>query len=70
MYGMLRESFYLLKLPSSLTTALILDLKLLQTFATVSLLKDPITSFIFWIRYSVLLRDFSMSHTLDSPHTK
>jgi hypothetical protein len=46
-----------------------MDLKLLQTFATVSLLKDPITSFIFWIRSLVLLRDFAMSHTSDSPHT-
>jgi hypothetical protein len=33
-----RESFYLLKLSSSLTTASILDLKLLKAFATVSLL--------------------------------
>ncbi len=31
----------------------------MQAFATVSLLKDPITSFIFWIRSSVLLRDFA-----------
>jgi hypothetical protein len=36
----------------------------------VFLLKDSITSFIFWIRSSVLLRDFAMIHTLDSPHTK
>ncbi|MFN9900055.1 MAG: hypothetical protein ACK55Z_14955, partial [bacterium] len=42
--------FYLLKLPSEVTTAKILDLKLLQAFAMVSLLKDPITSLIFEIR--------------------
>jgi hypothetical protein len=35
-----------------------------------SLLKDPITSFIFWIRSSVLMRDFAMTHISDSPHSK
>ncbi len=34
------------------------DLKLVQTFARVSLARDPIISFIFWIRSLDLLRDF------------
>jgi hypothetical protein len=32
--------------------------------------EDPSTSFIFWIRSLILLRDFSMTHTSDLPHTK
>jgi hypothetical protein len=36
-------------------TASILDLNLLQAFATVSLSKDPTSAFIFWIRSSILL---------------
>ncbi len=38
--------------------------------AMVSLLKDPITSLIFWIRSLFLLRDFAMTHCSDSPHSK
>jgi hypothetical protein len=42
-------------------TTSILDLKLVQAFARVSLARDPITSFIFWIRSLNLLRDFDFT---------
>jgi hypothetical protein len=67
---------YLLRIILFIKTAVssidcwILDLKLLQAFATVSLLKDPITSFIFWIRSLVLLPGFALAHNSDSPHSK
>jgi hypothetical protein len=50
-------STYSIKLPSAVKTATILDLKLVQAFAMVFLARDPITSFIFWIRSLDLLRD-------------
>jgi hypothetical protein len=39
-------------------TASILDLDLKQAFATVSLSRDPITAFIFWIRSSIFCEAF------------
>ncbi len=59
-----------MKSPSSVTTFSILSLKLLQAFATVSLLKDPITSLIFWIRSSVLLWGFALTFDSVTPHAK
>jgi hypothetical protein len=47
-----------------------LDLKLFQAFAMVSLLNDPITSFVFWIRSLVLLQDFAVTHNSDLRHSK
>jgi hypothetical protein len=48
----------------------VLDLKLVEAFARVSLARDPITSFIFWIRSLDLLRDFALTHNSETPHTK
>jgi hypothetical protein len=45
-------------------------LKLVQAFARVSLPRDPITSFIFWIRSLDLLRNFEMTYNSKTPHTK
>jgi hypothetical protein len=59
-----------IKLPLAVKTASILDLKLVQVFARVSLPRDPITSFIFWIRSLVLLRNFAMTYNSKTPHTK
>ncbi len=42
----------------------------LAAFAMVSLLNDPIPSFVFWIRSLVLLQDFAMNHYSDLPHSK
>jgi hypothetical protein len=50
--------------------ASLLDLKLVQAFARVSLARDPITSFIFLIRSLDLLRDFALTLNLETPHTK
>jgi hypothetical protein len=48
--------------------ASILDLKVMQAFATVSLARDPITSFIFWIRSLDLVRDFALTlNSKDAP---
>ncbi len=38
----------------AVTTSLILDLNLKQAIATVSMSRDPVTAFIFWIRPSIL----------------
>ncbi len=51
-------------------TASILDVYLLNVFATVSLSRDPITSLIFWIRSSVLLWDFALTLNSETLHTK
>ncbi len=48
--------------------ASILDLKLVQAFTLVSLARDPITSFIFWIRSLDLLRDFALTLNSEMPH--
>jgi hypothetical protein len=64
------QSKYSIKLPSDVKTSSILDLKLVQAFARVSLPKDPITSFIFWIRSLDLLRNFEMTYNSKTPHTK
>ncbi len=64
------QSKYSIKLPSAVKRASFLDLKLMQTFATVSLARDPITSFIFWIRSLDLLRDFALTHNSKTPHAK
>ena len=58
-----------IKLPSAVKTASILDQKLV-VFAWVSLARDPITSFIFWIRSFDLLRNFAMTYNSKTPHTK
>jgi hypothetical protein len=50
--------------------ASILDLKLMQAFTRVSLARNPITSFIFWIRSLDLLRNFALTHNSETPHTK
>jgi hypothetical protein len=50
--------------------ASILDLKLVQAFARVSLAGNPITSFIFWIRSLVLLQEFALTLYSETPHTK
>ncbi len=59
-----------MKLPSAVKTASIVDLKLLQAFARVSLARDPTSSFIFWIRSLNLLRNFAMTLNSETPHTK
>ncbi len=53
-----------------LRRASLLDLKLVQAFARVSLARDPITSFIFLIRSLDLLRDFALTLNSETPHTK
>jgi hypothetical protein len=50
--------------------SLILDLKLVQAFARMSLARDPITSFIFWIRSLDLMRDIALTLYSKMPHTK
>jgi hypothetical protein len=57
-----------MKLPSSVKRASLLDLKLVQAFARVSQARDPITSFIFWIRSLDLLRDFALTLNSETPH--
>jgi hypothetical protein len=51
-------------------TASILDLKLVVAFTRVSLARNPITSFIFWIRSLDLLQDFALTLYSETPHTK
>ncbi len=64
------ESTYSIKLPSAVKTTSILDLKLVQAFARVFLARDPITSFIFWIRSLDFLRDFALTHNSETLHKK
>ncbi len=64
------QSTYSIKLPSAVKRASLLDLKLVQAFARVSLARDPITSFIFLIRSLDLLRDFALTLNSETPHTK
>jgi hypothetical protein len=59
-----------MKLPSAVKRASILDLKLVQASARVSLPRDPITSFIFWIRSLDLLQDFALTLYSETPQTK
>jgi hypothetical protein len=58
------------KIPSAVKRASILDLKLMQAFTRVSLARNPITSFIFWIRSLDLLQDFALTLYSETPHTK
>jgi hypothetical protein len=51
-------------------TASSLDLKLMVAFTRVSLARNPITSFIFWIRSLDLLQDFALTLYSETPHTK
>jgi hypothetical protein len=60
----------LLQLPSAVKTTSILDVKLVQAFARVSMARDPITSLSFWIRSFNLLRDFAMALNSETPHKK
>ncbi len=50
--------------------ASLLDLKLVQAFARVSLARNPITSFIVLIRSLDLLRDFALTLNSETPHKK
>ncbi len=50
--------------------ASILDLKLMQAFTRVSLARNPITSFIFWVRSLDLLQDFALTLYSETPYTK
>ncbi len=63
-------SAYSIKLPSAVKRASILGLKLIQAFARVSLAKEPITCFIFWIRSLDLLWNFALTLNSETPHTK
>jgi hypothetical protein len=47
--------------------ALILDLKLVQAFTMVSLARNPITSFIFWIRSLDMLQAFALTLYSETP---
>ncbi len=61
---------YSIKLPSAVQRASILDLKLMQAFTRVPLSRNPITSFIFWVRSLYLLQDFALTLYSETPHTK
>ncbi len=66
----IEKIFYSIKLPSASTTASIRDRKHLQAFAAVSLLRLPITSFIFCTRESEVLWGVLLTCNSATPHTK
>jgi hypothetical protein len=58
-----------MKSPSASTTALIRDRKCLQAFATVSLSRLPITTFIFCTRESEVFWGVLLTRNSTMPHT-
>ncbi len=68
--GTYRESFYFFLTPISINSSLDPGPQSLAGLHHGVPVEGPQYSFIFWIRSLVLLRDSSMTHTSDSPHTK